>query len=36
MARGAGQGGLAGLALSAVAAYKQQLADLAKRKREIS
>lgn len=36
MARGVGQGGIAGLALSAVAAYNQQVADLAKRKREIS
>ena len=36
LARGAGQGGIAGLALGAIAAYKQELADLARRKREIS
>ena len=36
LARGAGQGGIAGLALGAVTAYKQELADLARRKREIS
>ena len=36
LARGAGQGGIAGLALGAISAYKQELANLARRKREIS